>query len=158
MRILLILFLFIISFEASAQSVSKQVISTLGVNQSNGTHKLSATVGEVVIGAMTAEDGSLQLGNGYYPSLNLETLSIETPNTNLLVKVFPNPVSKILYITHPTEDSFKIRIADVNGKVLVEKTITKQTPIKVDQYPSGIYLISITTKDQKTNTYKIIKQ
>lgn len=158
MRILLILFLFIISFEASAQSVSKQVISTLGVNQSNGTHKLSATVGEVVIGAMTAEDGSLQLGNGYYPSLNLETLSIETPNTNLLVKVFPNPVSKILYITHSTEDSFKIRIADVNGKVLVEKTITKQTPIKVDQFPSGIYLISITTKDQKTNTYKIIKQ
>lgn len=157
MRILLILFLFIISFEASAQSVSKQVISPLGLNQSAGAHKLSATVGELIVGVMTAEDGSLQLGNGYYPSLNLETLSIETLNTDLWIKVFPNPVSEILYITHPKEDSFQIRIADVNGKVLANKTITKQTPIKVDQYPSGIYLISITTKDQKTNTYKIIK-
>jgi hypothetical protein len=157
MRILLILFLFITSFEASAQSLSKQVISPLGLNQSTGAHKLSATVGELIIGVMTAEDGSLQLGNGYYPSLNLETLSIETLNTDLLVKVFPNPVRKLLYIIHPVEDSFQIRITDINGKVLANKTITKQTPIKVDQYPSGIYLIAITAKDHKTNTYKIIK-
>jgi hypothetical protein len=74
-----------------------------------------------------------------------------------LVKVFPNPVRKLLYIKHPEEDSFQIRITDINGKVLANKTITKQTPIKVDQYPSGIYLIGITAKDHKTNTYKIIK-
>jgi len=158
MKTLLILFLFIISFEVSAQSISKEVISPLGINQYNGAHKLSSTLGEIVVGNMTAEDGSSQLGNGYHPSLNLATLSLETLHTNLVVKIFPNPVSEILRITHPTEASFEIRIADVNGKVLVEKTITKQTPINVDQYPAGIYLISITTKDKKTNTYKIIKR
>ena len=158
MKKLLYLFLVFSSIGLWSQSISKQVISSLGANESNGTHTLSSTLGEVAVGVMTAEDGSLQLGNGYYPSLKLEVLSIETPNANLLIKIFPNPMSEILYITHPTEDSFKIRIADINGKVLVEKIITKKIPIEVAQYPSGMYLISIITKDKNTNTYKIIKR
>jgi hypothetical protein len=32
---------------------------------------------------MTSEDGSIQLGNGYYPSLGLSTLTTETPELKL---------------------------------------------------------------------------
>ena len=79
-----LVFLLLISFGLSAQSISKQVISPSG-STSNGNNQLSYTAGEVVVGGMTAEDGSVQLGNGYYPSLDLQALSIESPITNLLV-------------------------------------------------------------------------
>jgi len=68
--------LFILMFLSSGlsvQSISKQVIAPLGGTNLNGNNQLSYTVGEIVIGGMTAEDGSFQLGNGYYPSLNLTT-------------------------------------------------------------------------------------
>jgi hypothetical protein len=64
--------LFILSCAVgSSQSISKQVIGPAGSTYESGTNKLSYTAGEVLVGAMTSEDGSIQLGNGYYPSLDL---------------------------------------------------------------------------------------
>ena len=142
----------------SAQSISKQVIAPAGSTISNGNNQLSYTAGEVVIGAMTDEDGSFQLGNGYYPSLDLSVLSIESPTTNLLVKVYPNPTKELIFITHPISNSFKVFISDLTGKVLLKKEVGKQEPINIEGYPTGTYLINVTTEDKKTNTYKIIKQ
>ena len=153
--------LFILMFLSaglSAQSISKQVIAPLGGTISNGNNQLSYTAGEIVIGGMTAEDGSFQLGNGYYPSLNLTTLSIESPTTNLLVKIYPNPTKEVIFITHPSSNSFKVFISDVTGKVLFQKEVGKQEPINIEKYPTGTYLINVITEDKKTNTYKIIKQ
>jgi hypothetical protein len=159
MRILPILFLFIISYEASAQSLSKQVISPLGLHQSTGAHKLSATVGELIIGAMTSEDGSIKLGNGYYPSLNLSTLNTQSPELKLQVKVYPNPTTESIFITHPTEQFFGVRITDVSGKQILQTAHQKQQPLSVHTLTSGTYFVTVTTKESKqTNTYKIIKQ
>jgi len=156
MKKLLILMFF--SVGLSAQSISKQVIAPAGSTISNGNNQLSYTAGEVVIGAMTDEDGSFQLGNGYYPSLDLSVLSIESPTTNLLVKVYPNPTKELIFITHPISNSFKVFISDLTGKVLFQKQVGKQEPINIERYPTGTYLINVTTEDKKTNSYKIIKQ
>ena len=153
--------LFILMFLSaglSAQSVSKQVIATLGGTISNGNNQLSYTAGEIVIGGMTAEDGSFQLGNGYYPSLNLEVLNIDSPITNLLVKIYPNPTKEMIFITHPSSNSFKVFISDLTGKILLQKQVGKEDPINIERYPTGMYLINVTTEDKKTNSYKIIKQ
>nr|AOE11551.1 hypothetical protein [uncultured bacterium] len=78
--------LFVVMFFSvglSAQSISKQVMAPAGSNISNGDNQLSYTAGEVVVGAMTSEDGSFQLGNGYYPFLDLSVLSVESITTNL---------------------------------------------------------------------------
>jgi hypothetical protein len=158
MKKLLLLSLTILLFfpaVLSAQSISKQVISTLG---NNGNNQLSFTLGEIVVGSMTAEDGSLQLGNGYYPSLNLVTLSIESPKTNLSIKIYPNPTKELIFITHPTYKYFKILITDLTGKLLLKKQIVNENPVNIERYSPGIYLINITTEDKKTNSYKIIKQ
>lgn len=153
--------LFILMFLSagiSAQSISKQVIAPIGGTVSNGNNQLRFTVGEIVIGGMTAEDGSFQLGNGYYPSLDLEVLSIDSPKTNLLVKVYPNPTKEVIFITHPSSNSFKVFISDLTGKVLLQKQVGKKQPINIEKYPTGTYLINVITEDKKTNSYKIIKQ
>ena len=112
----------------------KYVIGPSGTTFENGTNKLSYTTGEVVVGAMTAEDGSLYLGNGYYPSLTLETLTAETPAIQLEIKVFPNPVTEVIYITHPTELFFEISITDISGKqILGVKDLRKNIGIQIKE-------------------------
>ncbi|MEN8858234.1 MAG: T9SS type A sorting domain-containing protein [Flavobacteriaceae bacterium] len=158
MKNILYLFLILASFEISAQSISKQVLAPLGGSLSNSNIKLSYTAGEIVVGGMTSEDGSFQLGNGYYPSLNLNVLSINTPTTNLLVKVYPNPIKELIFISHPSSNYFKVFISDLTGKVLLQKEVVKGEPINIENYSKGIYLVKVTTEDKQTNTYKIIKQ
>jgi hypothetical protein len=154
--------LFILMFLStglSAQSISKKVIAPLGGTISNGNNQLSYTAGEIVIGGMTSEDGSIQLGNGYYPSLDLSTLSTETPELQLQVKVYPNPVAEVIFISHPTEYYFEVRITDVSGKQILKSPHQKQQPLSVQSLTSGTYFVTVTTRDSKqTNSYKIIKK
>ena len=159
MRYTILFFLFL-SFSAHAQpTISKQVIGPAGATYENDTNKLSYTAGEVLVGAMTSEDGSIQLGNGYYPSLDLSTLTTETPELQLQVKVYPNPTTEAIFITHPTEQFFEVRITDVSGKQILQTAHQKQQPLSVQNLTSGTYFITVTTKESKqTNTYKIIKQ
>ena len=143
----------------SQPTISKQVIGPSGATFENGNNKLSYTAGEVVVGAMTDEDGSYQLGNGYYPSLDLSTLNTESPELQLQVKVFPNPVTEAIYITHPTEQFFEVKITDVSGKQILQTQYQKQQPLSVQTLTTGTYFVTVTTKDSKqTNTYKIIKK
>ena len=158
MRYSLAVFLFV-GFLGFSQTISKQVIGPGGQTFENGTYKLSYTTGEVTVGSMTSENSNIQLGNGYYPSLNLSTLNTESPELQLQVKVFPNPTKEVIYITHPTEQFFEVRISDVSGKQILQIAHQKQQPLSVQTLSTGTYLVTVTTKDSKqTNTYKIIKQ
>ena len=158
MQKLTVLF-FIISITGFSQSISKQVIGPGGQTYENGNNKLSYTLGEVAVGAMTDEDGTYQLGNGYYPSLDLTPLSIETPDLDLKIKVFPNPSKEVIFITHPTEQFFNLSISDVSGKQILQTVHQKEQPLNVQTLTIGTYFITVTTKESKqTNTYKIIKQ
>ena len=159
MRYFILVFL-VLGFSSYSQpTISKQVIGPGGATFDNGNNKLSYTAGEVVVGAMTDEDGSVQLGNGYYPSLDLSTLNTESPELKLQVKVYPNPVSEAIYITHPTEQFFEVRITDVSGKQILQTTHQKQQPLSVQTLTTGTYFVTVTTKQSKqTNSYKIIKQ
>jgi hypothetical protein len=140
-----------------SQSISKQVIGAAGKTQTNSNLKVSYTVGEPVVGLMTA--GGNQLGNGYYPALNLQVLGVEDNLLDLQIKVYPNPTSQSLYVTHPDMNSFGITIVDLNGKQLYSGTINKEEPLDVSNYTQGMYLVTIeNTTTNKKNTYKIIKK
>ena len=140
-----------------SQSISKQVIGTSGKTLTNSNLKLSYTVGEPVVGLMTA--GGNQLGNGYYPAMDLQALSVEDNVLDVQLKVYPNPTSQSLYVSHPELNSFGITIVDLNGKQLYQGTINKEEPLDVSSYTQGMYLITIeNTTTNKKNTYKIIKK
>lgn len=139
-----------------AQTISKQVIGVSGNTLSSSNLKISYTVGESVVGIMTA--GVNQLGNGYFPSLNLQALIILDNSLELQLKVYPNPTTHFLNVSHPEEISFKITILDFNGKQLYIGTINKQEPLDVSILAQGMYLITLeSTINNKKNTYKIIK-
>ncbi len=140
-----------------SQSISKQVIGSNGKTISNSNLKVSYTVGESVVGLMTA--GGNQLGNGYYPAMDLQALSVEDFNMDLQLKVYPNPTSQSLYISHPDIYLFGITIVDLNGKQLYQGTINKEETLDVSNYKQGMYLVTVEIPaTKKKNTYKIIKK
>ena len=159
MRYFFLAFLLLGFSSYSQPTISKQVVGPGGQTFENGNNKLSYTVGEVAVGAMTDEDGTYQLGNGYYPSLDLSTLNTETPELQLQVKVFPNPATEVIYVNHPTEQFFEVAITDVSGKQILQTLHQKEQPLNIQTLTTGTYFITVTTKESKqTNTYKIIKQ
>jgi hypothetical protein len=106
---------------------------------------------------MTA--GGNQLGNGYYPAMDIQALSIDDVALNLEIKVYPNPTSQSLYVSHPEYNSFSIHIVDMNGKQIHTGTIEKEIPLDVSSYTQGMYLVTIEdTSNHKKNTYKVIKK
>ncbi len=151
-----LIILILVSSLGYSQSISKQVIGSAGSSQSNSSLKVSWTTGEPIVGLMTS--GGHQLGNGYYPAMNIKTLKIEDNSLDLQVKVYPNPTSQMLSVSHPELNSFSIQIADLNGKQIYSGTISKDQPLDVSHYTQGMYLVTIENKEaNKKNTYKIIK-
>ena len=147
----------LISLSGFSQSISKQVIGTAGKTQTNSNLKVSWTAGEPVVGLMTA--GGNQLGNGYYPAMDLQALNVEDNTLDVKIKVYPNPTSQMLYVSHPELNSFSIQITDLNGKAIYSGVISKETPLDVSNYTQGMYLVTISNKEtNKKNTYKIIKK
>lgn len=157
MNNLTFVFIVFISMVGYSQTISKQVIGTAGKTQSNSDLKVSWTTGEPVVGLMTA--GGNQLGNGYYPALDLQALSIEDNAMDVNLKVYPNPTSQFLFVSHPELNSFSIQIIDLNGKQIYTGTISKEQPLDVSTYSQGMYMIILGNKaTNQKNTYKIIKK
>ncbi len=152
-----LIFILLVTTLGYSQSISKQVIGTAGKTQTNNNLKLSWTAGEPVVGLMSA--GGNQLGNGYYPAMDIQALSIDEATLNVQIKVYPNPTSQSLYVSHPSYNSFSIQIVDMNGKQIHTGTIEKEIPLDVSNYTQGMYMVTIeNTATNKKNTYKIIKK
>jgi hypothetical protein len=91
--------------------------------------------------------------------MDLQTLSVEDNVLDVQLKVYPNPTSQSLYVTHPEMNSFGITIVDLNGKQLYSGIINKEQPFDVSSYTQGMYLVTVeNTITNKKNTYKIIKK
>ena len=159
MRPYLLLYVLLLASTGFSQSISKQIIGSVGDTFESTNNTINFTAGEVVVGAMTDEDGSYQLGNGYYPSLDVTTLSTETPELSLEVKLYPNPVTDALFINHSEYNSFEVSITSMTGKLLYSGLQQKDQGFNMQDYATGIYLISVSPENsQQTNTYKIIKK
>lgn len=148
---------FICSFVVSAQSISKQVIGATGKTQFNTNILASYTVGEPIVGLMTA--GGNQLGNGYWPSLNLQSLNINDNSIELELCLYPNPTSESLIVSYPIMITLGISIVDINGKLIHHGTINVEQPLDISKYSQGIYIVTIENfESRKKNIYKIIKK
>ena len=97
------------SLSGFSQTVSKQVISPLGGTAFSDTHKLSYTTGEVVVGAMTSEDGSIQLGNGYYPSLDLSTSKYRVGRATIASQGIIQTLLTESHFHHPSHQNSSLR-------------------------------------------------
>jgi len=157
MRYFLILGFYLFNLHLFSQSISKEVISSAGSTFQSQNNSLNFSVGETIIGSMTSEDYSIQLGNGYYPSLDLEALSIESYDIN--IKVFPNPSSEFIFISSTENTLYELTILNLNSKLIHKGEYRKDESINIQNLTPGTYIVTIIDNfNQKSNSYKIIKK
>jgi hypothetical protein len=164
MKNLLFLFFTILICElAQSQKLKPEIISAGGGLMSNANVKVTFTIGEPVTGKIL--NGSRVLWQGFqqYWKISTSTSIAELTTNHFNFNVYPNPTKDFINILLQTSqtESMVISIVDMNGKVfnqqkIVDKITEKQ--IDVANYPSGIYLLRITTVSGKhLGTFKLQK-
>ena len=113
---------------------------------------MSWTAGEPVVGLMTA--GGNQLGNGYYPAMDLQALSIQDKSMDVQIKLYPNPVLSVLNIDNNLTNQ-PYDIIDTLGKVILKGNLNQgHNSINVEQLSKGVYYLKVADK----NASKFIKE
>ncbi len=85
--------------------------------------------------------------------------SITEPSLFSNMKLYPNPVSDVLYLEIPQlKGKATVTINTLDGRTLVTKSLngTKQT-LSLEKLPSAVYFIKITT-NEGTSVRKIVKE
>lgn len=77
-------------------------------------------------------------------------------NTSKFI-VYPNPANNIITIASSDIESYQLSVADLTGKVLIEKSLNGiQNTIDVSSLSNGVYFFTLNSGD-KIETVKIIK-
>jgi hypothetical protein len=77
-----------------------------------------------------------------------------------ILNVWPNPVEDILHVEIDNTIIQTVKIMNVDGRILLEKTLTSENSIlqvDVSQFPSGTYILLI-YNEKEFRTQKIIKK
>jgi type IX secretion system substrate protein len=98
---------------------------------------------------------NLRPGNG--TSFNKTVDFKLTPD---VLKVYPNPASDFAEIRLQGNTFGKVSITSMDGKLIFEKAVNRESSIKVDisGYINGLYIVTVETTDGGVLSEKIIKQ
>lgn len=88
------------------------------------------------------------------------TLGIKkTHASNVAASAYPNPVSDVLSIKLPTDDTYQYRIVSFTGSVIKTGSLNNgSNTIDVQQLPAGMYMIRLSGKDGLSGALKFSKQ
>ena len=160
MRCIFLLLFFCVALSVTSQTISKQSISAMGgrLEAENNSLVLRQNIGEAQIGHMQSLDKSLQIGNGYVPSLKLEILSIPGYDPGFKIIAYPNPTSSSVRLSHPVIKNFYYKFYDYLGRLVIIGTVNINENINIASLASGTYIIEVSDVDEKkSSAIKLIK-
>ncbi len=117
--------------------------------------------GDITIGIRNAStlDGNLSLAidNIYWTTLN-PTASVED-HSFIGVKIHPNPSHSGLFSIN-LQQTATAKIHDLQGRIVKNATTLGNgtTSIDISNHNSGIYILTLTTENGATKTYKLIRK
>jgi len=74
------------------------------------------------------------------PAGNFVTTSV-APLKEINIQIVPNPASDYVVIQGTIKETIQIRIADVQGRIHLEKTVRSGEKLNIAQLPAGVYLV-----------------
>lgn len=99
-------------------------------------------------------------GSGVWRRQIVEMVNVESTRLNETeIRLFPNPVSEILFVKFLSESDVenKIELYDIQGKKLhVFQTRESEVKVDVSGIPAGLYFITVSNKESR-KCYKVIK-
>ena len=154
----LILFSVFLLFIAGSTTAQKVVAANGGTATVNG-YEISWTVGEPITETVT--DGTSILTQGFQQSKLTVTAIDELRETDVEIKVYPNPTQDFVTI-HFSKIMEKpgCLLFDLSGKLLIQKNI-ESTDAKIDmtRFAEGAYILKLNYRgSQPLQTFKIVKR
>lgn len=163
MKNILILILSLYTLFIQAQSIERQVVGSVGGQSDSGTMNVDFTLGEVAV--QTVQTGSVFLTQGYHQATE-STINTEELNVTVQYKMYPNPVTDIIYLELETENNNLetfIHLVSIEGKIVDVKKINldfkNKLSFNIKELSSGTYFIKIFDESlQNKKAIQFIKQ
>ena len=157
MKTLTILLLSLLSVGSSiAQSISSDVISSIGGEYQASNGRLSFTLGESFTTYYISDESILS--EGFHQSYNDVISDIEDLEEVSSFKIYPNPTSDILHMEFEGQlEKLKGSIHNTLGQKLTDFSIENQTQINISNFAQGLYFIRINNSKNQSESFRIFK-
>jgi hypothetical protein len=96
-----------------------------------------------------------QIGTYYY-SILINTSEVIIP-ANIKINIYPNP-AKSEFRINGLNDPSRFTLVDLNGKLIMSRSIMNNEAISISSLPKGIYIVKIITHEGKNIVSKLIKE
>ena len=149
-------FILLTSSICFSQTNTLQIIGSAGNTATNANTQLNWTIGEPITN--TATNPNNILTQGFNQSVLLITAIDEKQNSKITIS--PNPTADFVTINIDENDlqNAQYLLHDINGKLILQnKIIDKQTKLSFIDLANATYFVEVSTNNQKTKTFKIIK-
>lgn len=146
----------LITFSVNAQ----EAVITAGGEATGSGGSVSYSVGQLVYTTFTGDNKSI--AQGVQQSYEISIVSGIKLNTSLDISLtaYPNPTSDylMLQIKDYRDEKLTYTLLDISGRQITGNLITNsQTMIQMRHLPAAAYLIHISDENQRTKTFKILK-
>jgi hypothetical protein len=82
---------------------------------------------------------------------------VDEIDLNELFTAYPNPTSQDLHLKNNSKSAIEeVRIYDMRGRLVGNQENSDR--LCTDNWPKGMYLLQITTRDKRSCTLRVIKQ
>ena len=136
-----------------AQTIDRQVISTVGENFQTANGSLVFTMGEIAVETFKRD---VQLSQGFQQEwVVITSIASETADP-LDVLVYPNPTKGILNME--SESEAQIFLYDLSGKLKITSSKPSGTgQIEMGDFPAGTYVLEVVDEAGRKRVLKIEK-
>ncbi len=120
---------------------------------------LTKTDTPVISGSTPNQDASLVVTNYVYSPATTDctsVLAVEDINTIEGSYLYPNPAQEIIYTT--AQNASKYIIYDALGRAVSQGMIPSNKAIGLENLKKGLYFIKVINMENKSQTFKILKQ
>lgn len=153
--VIIMIFTILVSQQVLSQVITKSVIGSCGQTQVSEGNKISWSLGEPVVGTMTA--GGHQLGNGFLPSLDYSVLFTPEKEDISFIEIYPNPATEFIKFKSDLLCNLEITISSTEGKEILRTVIKSDDMMNITALNEGLYLMKVTDlKGRHTSSYKVI--
>ena len=140
-----------------AQSKSAELISSGGSYYQDANIQVSWSIGETVV--ETISSGDYQLTQGFHQSEYEISTTVQNPDFNTNIKIYPNPTKDFLIVNvSEVLPANEILVFDQNGKIILQKNIhSSNEKIDLTSYANGLYYIQVLSGKIKVKEFKVVK-
>ena len=121
--------------------------------------QVSYSIGQVAYTNHIGSNGNIN--QGVQQPIEIFSIGVEKVDADINLSVYPNPSTSLLQLSFKEFFKFdaSFQLMDISGKILSSSKVLKEnTEISILEYPSGIYLLQLFTKNKNLKSFKIVKK